>query len=65
MYLRFAQTTVGDMSFAVRSVGVSLGPGLVDVVDGLVVNPHPPARVISQLKACPAAARRVVGGMGA
>ena len=24
-----AQTTVGDLGFAVRSVGISLGPGLV------------------------------------
>ena len=30
IYLRVAQTTVGDLGFAVRSVGISLGPGLVD-----------------------------------
>ena len=28
-YLRYAQTTVGDLGFAARSVGISLGPGLV------------------------------------
>ena len=28
--LRCAQTTVGDLGFAARSVGISLGPGLVD-----------------------------------
>ena len=28
--LRYAQTTVGDLGFAARSVGISLGPGLVD-----------------------------------
>ena len=27
--LRYAQTTVGDLGFAARSVGISLGPGLV------------------------------------
>ena len=30
IYLRCAQTTAGDLGFAVRSVGISLGPGLVD-----------------------------------
>ena len=29
-----AQTTVGDLGFAARSVGISLVPGLVDFVDG-------------------------------
>ena len=29
IYLRYAQTTVADLGFAVRSVGISLGPGLV------------------------------------
>jgi len=29
IYLRYAQTTVGDLGFAARSVGISLGPGLV------------------------------------
>ena len=29
-YLRYAQTTVADLGFAARSVGISLGPGLVD-----------------------------------
>ena len=28
--LRYAQTTVGDLGFAARSVGISLGPGIVD-----------------------------------
>ena len=40
--LRCAQTTVGDMSFAVRSVGISLGPGLVDFVDGPSLSADPP-----------------------
>ena len=42
IYLRYAQTTVADLGFAVRSVGISLGPGLVDFVDGPSLSAEPP-----------------------
>ena len=42
IYLRYAQTTVADLGFAVRSVGISLGPGLVDFVDGPSLSADPP-----------------------
>ena len=41
-YLRYAQTTVGDLGFAARSVGINLGPGLVDFVDGPSLSAYPP-----------------------
>ena len=46
-----AQTTLGDFGEMTRAGGFTSSPGLVGVADGLVVNPHPPARVISQLAA--------------
>ena len=48
-----AQTTMGDFGGMPRAGGFTPSPGHVDFVDGLVVNPHPPARVISQLDAIP------------
>ena len=47
--LRYAQTTVGDLGFAARSVGISLGPGLVDFVDGPRLNADPPDLAAKQL----------------
>ena len=49
IYLRCAQTTVGDLGFAARSVGISLGPGLVDFVDGPSLSADPPDLVAKQL----------------
>ena len=47
--MRVAQTTVGDLGFAVRSVGISLGPGLVDFVDGPSLSADPPDLAAKQL----------------
>ena len=47
--LRYAQTTVADLGFAVRSVGISLGPGLVDFVDGPSLSAEPPDLAAKQL----------------
>lgn len=44
-----AQTTVGDLGFAVRSVGISLGPGRVDFVDGPSLSADPPDLAAKQL----------------
>jgi hypothetical protein len=44
-----AQTTWCDSGEMPQAGGFTPSPGLVGVADGLVVNPHPPARVISQL----------------
>ena len=33
---------MGDLAFAARSVGISLGPGLVDFVDGPSLSADPP-----------------------
>ena len=49
IYLRVAQTTVGDLGFAVRSVGISLGPGLVDFVAGPSLSADPPDLAAKQL----------------
>ena len=47
--LRYAQTTVGDLGFAARSVGINLGPGLVDFVDGPSLSADPPDLAAKQL----------------
>jgi len=41
-YLRYAQTTWNDFGHAARSVGISLGPGLVAYGDGPSLNAYPP-----------------------
>ena len=46
--LRYAQTTVGDLGFAARSVGISLSPGLVDFVDGPSLSADPPVLAAKQ-----------------
>ena len=40
---------MGDLGFAVRSVGISLGPGLVDFVDGPSLSADPPDLAAKQL----------------
>ena len=40
--MRYAQTTWNDLGFAARSVGISLGPGLVDFVEGPSLSADPP-----------------------
>ena len=49
IYLRYAQTTVGDLGFAARSVGISLGPGLVAYGDGPSLSADPPDLAAKQL----------------
>ena len=44
LYLRLAaQTTFNDKELVARAVGFSLGPGLVDFVDGPSLSAYPPA----------------------
>ena len=42
VYLRVAQTTWNDLGHAARSVGISLGPGLVAYGDGPSLSADPP-----------------------